>query len=138
MNKLAEISTAALKEQLDHVDEAKAAKRLMVALAYKDGVDVDTMSERFGIPQSTIYYWLDRLEEGPLDQALVDDPRPGRPSKLSAEQRAAVETWVASSPRERGLDAEEWAPELLREHIREEFDVTYSLGHVRRLLRELS
>lgn len=38
-----------LRTALDEAEDAKAAKRLMVALAYKDGVDVDTISERYDI-----------------------------------------------------------------------------------------
>lgn len=58
-----------LRAALDEAEDAKATKRLMVALAYKDGVDVTTLAERYSISQSTIYYWLARLEnqltEGP-------------------------------------------------------------------------
>lgn len=49
----------------------------MIALAYKDGVDVDTISDRYVIPQSTIYYWHDRFENIPTADALRDEPRLG-------------------------------------------------------------
>lgn len=58
----------------------EATKRLTVGLAFKDGVNVDTISERYGIPQSTIDDWLDRFENRPTADALRDDPRSGRPS----------------------------------------------------------
>lgn len=50
MRKLEQISTEKLKTALDDDDEAKAAKRLMVALAYKDDVRAETLAERYGIP----------------------------------------------------------------------------------------
>lgn len=59
MRKLEGISTERLRTALDDADEAKAATRLVVALAYKDGVHVETLVERYGIPQSTIDDWLD-------------------------------------------------------------------------------
>lgn len=92
MRKLDGLPADHLRAALDEAQDAKAAKRLMVALAYKDGVGVDTISERYGIPQSTIYYWLDRLENRPTADALRDGPRPGRPPKLSTDQRVEVET----------------------------------------------
>jgi len=136
MRKLTDVPSSELKARLEAADDAKAAKRLVVALAYKDDIAVETLSERYGIPQSTIYYWIDRIENESLDQALVDDSRPGRPSKLSREQRLTIEQWIAASPREQGKEADEWTPELLRDLINEEFGVEYSRGHVRRILRE--
>lgn len=138
MAKLDGVSTAALRDALADVDGAKAAMRLMVALAYKDGVDVDTLSDRYGVPESTLYYWLDRFEAAPVREAATDDSRPGRPPKLSAEQRRAVANWLRASPREHGLDADEWTPPRLRDHIREEFGIDYSLGHLRRLRDQLA
>lgn len=138
MSKLDGVPAGTLRETLGHATDAKAAMRLMLAIAYKDGVDVETLSDRYGIPRSTIYYWFDRLEELPLEEAITDESPPGRPAKLSASERETVVTWVRGTPEEQGLDAAEWTPELLRDHIRSEFGVEYSLGHVRRLLRKES
>jgi transposase len=128
MRKLNEIDRDQLKLALDEVTSAKAAKRLVVALAYKDGVDVDELSSRYGIPQSTIYYWLDRFEKRDVEGALEDEHRPGRPPKLTAEQHAEVESWLADSSE----DSEEWTARRLQQRITEEFDVEYSVAHVRR------
>lgn len=132
MTKLEDVSIETLREALDRAEEAKAAKRLTVAIAYKDGVSVETLSDRYGVPRSTVYYWLERLERQPISEAVTDAPRPGRPPKLSPEDRATVETWLAVSPRQHDIDADEWTPELLRDRIHETFDVDYSVGHVRR------
>lgn len=137
MGKLSDVDPDELREALGSVTEAKPAKRLMVALCYLDGESVATLTERFGLPRSTVYYWLDRLESQPLEQALYDDERPGRPPKLDGDQRAALAADVADGPGAYGYGAEEWTPELVRSHIAEEFDVEYSEGHVRRLLAEL-
>lgn len=136
MGKLDGVAIATLRDELAHAEGAKEAKRLMVAIAYGDGVGVATLSDRYGIPESTIYYWLDRFEERPVEEATTDDSSPGRPPRLTAEQQAVVEDWLDRSPRDAGIEAAEWTPELLRERIRSAFDVTYSLGHARRLLRE--
>lgn len=136
MDKLDGVPVATLRKALERAEDAKAAKRLMIAIAYRDGVDVATLSDRYGLPESTIYYWLDRFEEQPVDAAATDDSAPGRPAKLAPEQRELVGEWLRRSPREQGVDAAEWTPELLRKRIRQEFGVDYSLGHVRRLLRE--
>lgn len=136
MSKLDDLSGESLREALAEADEAKSAKRLVVALAYKDGVAVDTIAARYGIPQSTIYYWLDRFENQSIADALRDEPRPGRPPKLTEEQRETVETWLDSPPEEFGHDAEAWQADDLRDQIYDTFDVDYSVPHVKRTFLE--
>jgi transposase len=136
MNKLEDVDAGALRDALGKALSAKAAKRLMIALAYADGVRVETLSERYDIPRATVYSWLDRFEHQSMSEAVTDEPRPGRPSKLTASQRERLSTDLAGSPAELGYDASDWTPERAQRHIERAYDVTYSLGHVRRLLRE--
>lgn len=136
MNKLDGVSLSSLRDQLEAAESPKATKRLMIAIAYKDGVTVSTLSDRYGVPESTLYYWLDRLDEKPLPEAIEDDDRPGRPSELDEQEREAVFAALADSPDAYGFDASSWTPELVQRLIEREYDVTYSLGHVRRLIRE--
>ena len=136
MTKLEDVDAEALRETLSEVDSAKAAKRLMVALAYKDGVSVAALARRYGVPRSTLYYWLDRFEEFPIGEAIEDEPRPGRPRKLDERDRRALAADIADDPSAHGYGADEWTPELVQRHIERAFDTSYSVGHVRRLLRE--
>ena len=73
MRKLDDVGSDTLRSALNEAGSAKAAKRLMVALAYKDGVTVETISTRYAIPQSTVYYWLSRFEERPIEEAITDE-----------------------------------------------------------------
>lgn len=50
MDKLDDISTDRQRTALFDADDAKAAMRLMVALAYTDDVADTKVTERFGIP----------------------------------------------------------------------------------------
>jgi transposase len=136
MDKLDGVSLSSLQDHLDAAESAKATKRLMVAIAYKDGVPVSTLSERYGVPESTLYYWLDRIADKPLSEAVEDDDRPGRPSELDERKREEVFDAIADSPEAYGFDASSWTPELVRELIEREYGVSYSLGHVRRLVRD--
>lgn len=137
MSKLVDVSADALRSALADADDAKAARRLMVALAYKDGVSVATLTERYGIPRSTVYYWLDRFETMPVADAVTDDERPGRPSELGDDGRARLAADLDRSPGDCGYDADEWTVSLTRRHLVDEYGVEYSEGHVRRLLRRL-
>lgn len=136
MDKLDGVSLSALQEQLDGAESPKATKRLMVAIAYKDGVSVSRLSDRYGLPESTLYYWLDRIAEKPVSEAVEDDDRPGRPSELDDAERRALFGALADSPNEHGFEESSWTPELVREFVEREYGVSYSLGHVRRLIRQ--
>ncbi|MCH7661236.1 MAG: helix-turn-helix domain-containing protein [Euryarchaeota archaeon] len=136
MDKLDGISACDLRRALDGTRDHKAVRRLMIALAYKDGDSVDRLSTLYGIPKSTIYYWFDRFEKRGIEEALEDEARPGRPRKLADRERDALIEDLASSPTEFDYDAREWTPELLQAHIRRIYGVEYSIGHIRRLLRE--
>lgn len=136
MDKLDGVPLSALRDQLDAAESTKATKRLMVAIAYKDGVAVSTLSGRYGLPESTLYYWLDRIADKPISEAVKDDDRPGRPSELDGPEREAVFDALADTPRGYGFEVSSWTPELVQKFIEREYDVSYSLGHVRRLLRD--
>lgn len=140
MDKLEDVSTDELRTALRNVESAKAAKRLMVALDYKDDASVAVLAERYGIPRSTLYYWLDRFEEQSIADAIEDEPRPGRPPRLTDAARASLQADLAESPSAHGYDDsaedDEWTPERVQTHVEREYGVSYSLGHIRRLLRE--
>jgi transposase len=137
MTKLDDVDADELRRTLSTVESAKAAKRIVVALDYLDGVSVSTLARRYGIPRSTLYYWLDRFESEPIRVAVTDEERPGRPRKLDDDGRETLRNHLESSPTEYGYEAPEWTPELVRDHIEDTFGVSYSVGHVRRLRREL-
>jgi transposase len=138
MTKLSDVDPDDLRAALETVNSAKAAMRLMVALDYLDGEGVDEMSDRYGIPRSTIYSWLTRFEERSVTEAIEDRERPGRPRELDDDELAALAERLSEPPREADFDADEWTPAMLQRHIERSHGVSYSLGHARRLLRELA
>lgn len=138
MSKLENVSAERLRDELANVSDAKAAKRLMIALAYKDGELVETLSERYGIPMATLYSWLDRFETRAIQDAIADEQRPGRPAKLADGDQKALRDDLNQPPTTHGYEADEWTPELVQTHIDTVYSVTYSVGHVRTILRELA
>ena len=138
MNKLEAVNPDALREALAETSDPKAVKRLMIALAYRDGVPVGTLTERYGISRSTIYSWLDRFEADSIADAIRDEHRPGRPARLGDQEREQLANTLQTHPTEFGFSDESWTPELVQEYIRQAYQVSYSIGHMRRLIRELN
>jgi len=131
---LRNVERTKLLDAFDGADDPKAIKRLLVALAYTDGVPVATISERYGIPEPTCYDWLNRFRDQPIEEAITDDTSPGRPPKLDDDQLSALRKDLSSPPTAVGYEVDEWTPALLQNYLEDEYDTTYSLGHVRRLI----
>ena len=137
MRKLRDVDEDGLKAAFRDVSDAKAAKRLTMAIAYLDGVSVATLSDRYEIPRSTIYAWLDRFEAESIESALRDETGPGRPPELEPQEFVQLASEIGDGPNSHGFDASEWTASLLQTHISAAYGVEYSEGHARRLLRQL-
>lgn len=136
MDHLDDISVEELQQTLDKVEDNKPTQRLTAAIAYKNGVTQTELAEWYGVQRRTIYSWLKRFETVPLDQAVQDDHRSGRPRKLSKSQQNKLEQTLQQPPTEAGIDAPAWTPALLDEFLEETFDVDYSISSCRRLMKE--
>lgn len=131
------VSVEELRAALEEVEEKKPTQRLLLAILYKQGPSVPMIAEWFDMRADTIYRWFSEMEREPLLEAVYDDNRPGRPAKLSDEQRAAFEGALQESPAKVGIDAAAWTPTLARRYLRDAFGVEYTLRHVRRLMHDI-
>lgn len=134
---LADTTVEELHDALDAVDAKKPTQRLLLAILYKRGPSVPMIADWFDMREDTIYRWLRRMEREPLLEAVYDDPRPGRPPKLTDAEREAFAAAVRKSPGDVGREGERWTPAVARAYLEDEFGVEYSLRHVRRLLEDV-
>lgn len=135
MSLLEQTTVEELQDALDVVEAKKPTQRLMLAILYKRGPSVPMIADWFDMREETIYRWFRRLEREPLLEAVYDEPRPGRPPKLTDAQREAFGRALQRSPRDVGRDGEHWTPAIAKTFLADEFDVEYSIRHVRRLMR---
>lgn len=136
--KIPEISLDKLQRSLCETDDdGKAVKRLFAAIAYKQGISPAEFEETFGISKKSVYLWLDRIEERSLQEALYDETKPGRPSKLTEEHREHLKETLQKSPDDVGYDSQVWTPENIQHWIKTTYDIEYTRRHIRRLLKEL-
>lgn len=130
------VSAEDLRATLDDVEAKTPALRLVVALNHKHGISQTEIAEQYGLARKTVYNWLTRFEDAPVREAIDDADRPGRPPRLPDDERSRLADRLREPPRAAGYDAESWTPWLVRDLIATEFDVEYSIPHVRRLMRE--
>lgn len=136
MEHLDDISVEDLQRTLENVDGKRPAQRLIAAIAYKNGITQTELAEWYGVQRRTIYNWLKRLEDEPLEEAVTDEARSGRPRKITESQQKKLENVLQDSPADVGYDAASWTPALVQRFLQETFGVEYSRPSCRRLMKE--
>lgn len=136
MARLDHLTIAKLTTLLGDLEDAVPAQRVLAVIAYKQGDSTARLAERHGVSQQTIRNWLDRFEERPLEEAPFDEHRAGRPRKLTDEEHTQLMEVLQESPEAVGFDYQAWFPRLVYHHLQSEYDVAYSLRHIRRLMHE--
>ena len=137
MARLEDVPVDALQRALDEVDGGRPTMRLMVAIAHKQGVPQTDLAEWYGLSRKTVYNWFRRMEEMPIERAVRDDRRPGRPTKATADQLGHLAAVLEDPPRAAGLDSGSWTPGLLQRYVADVLGVEYSRRTCRRLLDDL-
>lgn len=84
----------------------------------------------------TIRSWVKSFNAGGLP-ALVPNSSPGRPSRLSAEQKEELKKDVLTHPRELGYDFSNWEGKHVSERIKNKFGVLLKVRQCQYLLHEL-
>lgn len=136
MARLEDVTVGDLEAALDDATGKKATMRLLAAIVYMRGPSVPMIADWFDVREATVYRWFDRLESEPVERAVRDRHRSGRPPKLDDARREAFRRAVRAPPAEAGYERPGWTTALARRFLREEFDVDYSRRHVQRLLKE--
>lgn len=88
-----------------------------------------------GVTKGAVSQWLKRSEEGGKE-SLRSRPTPGRPARLSAEQKATLPELLKQGPRAFGFQVDVWTAERVADLIESQFGVRYHPDHVGRLLRD--
>jgi transposase len=136
MAHLEAVTVEELQRALATAEGKKPTQRLITAIAYKHGVTQTELAEWYDVQRRTIYNWLSRFDERPIEEAITDDDRPGRPRKLAPDQQEQLYETLRAPPSDAGYEAASWTPALVGEHVADAFDVDYSEPSCRRLLRE--
>jgi len=93
---------------------ARKLKRAQILLAADAGASDDEIAALVVVGGSTVYRTKRRFVEGNLEQALVEQPRPGAMRKLTGRQEALlVATACSAAPEGRGR----WTLELLSDAL---------------------
>jgi transposase len=79
--------------------EQRLARRAQLILLCAQGLPIREVGERCGLSQLSVFKWKRRFLDERLE-GLTDEPRPGRPARITPAQRLAVVDLATSTPRE--------------------------------------
>ena len=112
----------------------REARRFRAFELKQDGWKQTDIAEALGVSEGAVSQWMKKArEEG--KEALKTSPRPGRPPKLSEEERTEeLPSLLEKGPEHFGFRGEVWTRKRVRKVIKEKFKVEYDVSQVGRIL----
>lgn len=111
----------------------EARRRRALALL-RTGLAVREVARRVGSSPSSVVRWKAEVEKGGL-RALKAKPSPGRPSRLSGEDKERLLELLLEGPPAHGFRSELWTLPRVAAVIKRTFGVQYHPAHVWKILR---
>lgn len=113
--------------------ELEIRRQRAIALL-KEGLKPAEVAVRLGCAVSAVYAWKDKHDtQG--KQALKARPVPGRPTKLSEEQKRELTDLLLKGAHHFGYGTELWTQKRISEVIQRRFDVEFRPYNIGRMLR---
>jgi transposase len=111
-------------------------KRISALLLLADRHTIPDIAARLGVSTETIYAWRAAFVLRRWD-SLLRGSSPGRPPKLTANQRAKLKQLILAGPEAAGYATGCWNSALIQDLIQREFGRTYNVHYLSELLRSL-
>lgn len=113
---------------------ALEARRQRAATLLERGLGIREVARQVGSSPSSAKRWKEVIEKGERE-ALMAKPHPGRPSRLSPEQREGLLGLLLEGPLAHGYANELWTLPRIAKVIENRFGVRYHPAHVWKILR---
>jgi transposase len=94
------------------------------------------VADILGVATSSVYDWQGKYRKGGLG-ALSTKMAPGREKLLTDAQLLRLYMWLRGRPRQVRFDVDLWTRKIVRDLIRREFGIDYSLQNVGKILKML-
>jgi transposase len=125
-----------LKSKAEKEGASRVARRIHAVLLNHDGRTSGEIACILKTPRSRVSEWLKNYDEHGYE-ALLEGYRPGRPPRLTEQEKSDLADIIDSGPIAYGFLSGVWTSPMISRVIEQEFRVCYHPGHVRRLLYQL-
>lgn len=116
-------------------DELERRRRRAMKLL-DEGVSVGEVARMVGVERRSVERWRKARREGGM-RVLRARPVPGRPPKLTAEDRRELEAMLLEGAQAHGFATDLWTCPRIANVIRLRFRVSYHVDHIPKLLHQL-
>jgi transposase len=123
-------------EESEAEKDLDAWRRGRCVLRYIEGETVAVLADEVGVHRSAVGKWLQWFNADGVE-GLRTRTAPGRPPRLTLEQRQEVVRVVEAGPPAAGFRSGVWTGALVGEWIKERFGVEYHPQHIPRMLHQL-
>lgn len=135
--KIENYSSAELKSLLRKDEKFQQGVRLYACYQVSLGKKPKELVDIYETSFKSICNWVNRLNEGGIE-ALVDKEKPGRPPKLSTEQKDSIKSIVLQeSPEKFGYNSSTWTGLLLIDLIEKEYGIIYKKAQIYNILKNI-
>lgn len=131
-----ELVVLALQDEIRRSRQSRYDHRLHGVLLVAQGMSCREVAARLGDAPRTVEYWVRHFLADGL-AGLSEAARPGRPSRLMAEQLGAINTALRDTPTAAGLGGQLWDGQLLAAFVAQRFGVPLGVRQCQRLFRQL-
>lgn len=114
----------------------RVATRLHAIALNMEGKSAPYIAELFKVHRTKVCQWFRRWEEDGI-KGMLEGHRPGRPERLSQEQRQTLTDILDSGPVAYGFNSGVWTCPMVCRVIEDEFSTHYHPAHISRILHEL-
>lgn len=106
-----------LNELAKSCKDAKERERLRALYAVSIGHPVQTVAQIFSVDEATIYRWIEKWK---TDKDLSDEPREGRPEKLTEKDKDGIKKLLdENNTKKHGMNASFWDTKELQIYFAE-------------------
>ena len=130
----AELMTVAIQQEIQRSQEARYDHRLHGVLLVGQGLNCLEVAELLGQDAVTVQRWVHRFNARGF-AGLREGDRPGRPTRLSAQNLSQLEKDLRRSPREFGYGQNLWDGKLLSHHLGQRYGITLGVRQSQRLFK---
>jgi transposase len=120
----------------EHLGNIQSVKKILVILAFADGMAKEQIAPLFKISAETVRLWLQAFLLLGL-QALKTGKSPGRPPKLTKTQKKELAEIIDRGPSEAGFLSNCWRSPMIQHLLLEKCNIFYSVHYISQLLKNM-
>ena len=120
-------------------EQARFIHRLHGVLLFSEKEDesCDSIGALFGNSPRTVSNWIKRINATGDIESLRSKKQPGRPSRLSEEQRMELQRVIQESPEKHGIAINVWDGKSLSAYIEKKYGIIMKTRTCQRLFHQL-